>query len=92
MDFLLQTFNSFDDFLDEDEDDGYYKSPSNEDCFTSGSEILSGDEDEEEEFDRIQKIHASEGARWHNATIDNVTITDKFLLTLLYGLCWRRGR
>ena len=50
-------------FLDEDEDDGYYKSPSNEDCFTSGSEILSGDEDEEEEFDRIQKIHASEGAR-----------------------------
>ena len=63
MDFLLQTFNSFDDFLDEDEDDGYYKLPSNEDCFTSGSEILSGDEDEEEEFDRIQKIHASEGAR-----------------------------
>ena len=92
MDFLLQTFNSFDDFVDEDEDDGDYKSPSNEDYFISGSEILSGDEDEEEEFDRIQKIHASEGARWHNATIDNATITDKFLLTLLSGLCWRRGR
>ena len=39
MDFLLQTFNSFDDFLDEDEDDGYYKSPSNEDYFTSGSKM-----------------------------------------------------
>ena len=34
-------------FLDEDEDDGDYKSPRNEDYFTSGSEILSGDEDEE---------------------------------------------
>ena len=39
MDFLLQTFNSFDDFLDEDEDDGDYKSPSNEDYFTSGGEM-----------------------------------------------------
>ena len=42
---------------DEDKDDGDYKSTGKEDHSTSGSDDLSGEEDEE--FDRIQAIHAS---------------------------------
>ena len=49
-----QTFSSFDDFLNED--DGDYKSPGKEDCSTSDSECISGDEYEEDDFNRIQEI------------------------------------
>ena len=41
-----QTFNSFDDFLDQD--DGDYKSTGRKDYSTSESDDISGEEDEEE--------------------------------------------
>ena len=52
-----QTFSSFDDFLDEDEDDGDYKSTGREDYSTSDSGDFSGEEDEDDEEDEFYPLH-----------------------------------